>query len=593
MTSLFRINSLIKKSTLNYFVFFLLLSNGFKGFSQEVPNKNGIVYQTQVYFEERLITGATDYQLSVYQDTVTDDETRIKRQSGKLPAFWVDGMKWGKRYFWRMKAYDKNKQELYTSDFYKFDVFKIRHQGYDDIRFDVKTNKEDKHAKGVIAVDYTKSVYDRQGHVIWTMPDIEGIVNDKVQIRDMKITADNTITFITVFHACEIDFYGNVIWKAPFHFVLNSDTIMYHHDFKKTNRGTYMVLGNRKVNRKVLGNYPDEIVEKEFGIKRINNQMYKTAMMGILLEFDKDGKLIWYWDVNDYVTDEDLNFKKARNGFPNFLTHDNGFGENEEGTKVYMSFRDLSRIIKIDKKTKKVELSYGDKYPSGEAMYANGLFKNQHDANVTKHNSIYILNNNGSWGGGISSVIELKDNLKSKKDTPWVWKFDLDFDTLSKGKTLNGGKVNELPNSNLLVCAGELNRIFEVTKNKEIVWDAFIYGKGKQDSVWVRMPQYRANWASQLNQFHFIPDISAVKKEKNKTTCTLTLNNTGNVSDSYVVEVYSAVNALLIKINLPEIKPNECNSQMLKYTLPASLSGQSYMIIRSKKGRMMKRLLIS
>lgn len=149
-------------------------------------------------------------------------------------------------------------------------------------------------------------------------------------------------------------------------------------------------------------------------------------------------------------------------------------------------------------------------------MYANGLFKNQHDANVTKHNSIYILNNNGSWGGGISSVIELKDNLKSKKDTPWVWKFDLDFDTLSKGKTLNGGKVNELPNSNLLVCAGELNRIFEVTKNKEIVWDAFIYGKGKQDSVWVRMPQYRANWASQLNQFHFIPDISAVKKEKIK-----------------------------------------------------------------------------
>src|SRR6185503_1799810 len=145
----------------------------------------------------------------------------------------------------------------------------------------------------------------------------------------------------------------------------------------------------------------------------IDNVLYRRTLIGILLEFNKAGKLIWYWDANNYIKDVDLNHKKTPTGLPNFATHDNAFGENEEGTKVYVSFRDLSRIVKIDKKTKKAELSYGDKYPSGDAAYGNNLFKNQHDANVTRHNSIYIFNNNGAWGGGISSIIELRDNLKN------------------------------------------------------------------------------------------------------------------------------------------------------------------------------------
>lgn len=377
--------------------------------SQEIPLENSVVYQNPLYFEEKLVAGATDYQLQIATDSLMLSTSVIRTVTNTIPAFWAEGMTWGATYFWRVRAFNKDKQEVFAGKRHTFSLFKIRHQGFEEVKMDVKTNKEDKHGKGVIAVDYTKCVYDRQGRVVWTLPYMEGILNESMQIRDMKVTKDNTITFLTVFNACEVDLQGNLLWKAPFPFVFGSDTVMYHHEFKKTSRGTYMVLGNRKVYRKIQGSIPDEVIEKEMGIKMINGVLHKSVVVGMVLEFDKSGKLIWYWDANDYVTDEDMNFKKTRNGFPNFLTHDNAFGENEEGTKVYVSFRDLSRIIKIDKKTKKVELSIGEKYPSGEAMYGNNLFKNQHDANVTKHNSIYILNNNGFWGGGISSVIELRE----------------------------------------------------------------------------------------------------------------------------------------------------------------------------------------
>lgn len=166
---------------------------------------------------------------------------------------------------------------------------------------------------------------------------------------------------------------------------------------------------------------------------------------------------------------------------PLFGTHANAFSENEEGTKVYIGFRDLSRIIKIDKQTKQVDLSYGERFPSGDGLYACHAFRKQHDASVTKHNSILLLNNDEKEVKR-SSVVELKDNVTGK-DSAVIWKFNLDFDGPLNGKSVSGGNVMELPNSNVLVCAGVLNRVFEVSRTKEVVWDAFVQSKEKRQCL--------------------------------------------------------------------------------------------------------------
>ncbi len=98
--------------------------------------------------------------------------------------------------------------------------------------------------------------------------------------------------------------------------------------------------------------------------------------------------------------------------------------------------------------------------------------------------------------------MELREDVN--EDTNLVlWEFALDFDTLGKDRSGSGGNVTELPNSNILLCGGQLNRILEVSKKKEVVWDAFIYSLGKTDSVWKPMQNYRCSWVNEV----FIPKV--------------------------------------------------------------------------------------
>jgi hypothetical protein len=353
-----------------------------KGKSGEIPKNNSFLNYTTVYFEKEMTKGAVEYMLQVYSDSINGKI--IHSVTNKLPAFWIENLDWGKTYFWKITSYNVEKKILEDGSYYKFTILAIKANAFDKFRVNIKTNKEQKHAKGFICVDYLRSVIDRNGKAVWTIPNIHMLVKEETQIRDMKITKDNTVTFLTGKTPIEMDLEGNVLWKAPFPYFFNGDSVMYHHDFKKTKRGTYMVMGIIKVYRKVLEAKDTADLKKEFEYKILDNVVYRRTQMTLILEFDIDGNLLWYWNANDYIKDEDLNFKKNPRGLATFATHANAFSENEQGTKIYVGFRDLSRIVRIDKATKKVESSFGEKFPSGEATYCNHLFNHQHDATCTK-----------------------------------------------------------------------------------------------------------------------------------------------------------------------------------------------------------------
>jgi hypothetical protein len=558
-----------------------------------IPKENSLINYTTIYFEEEVKSKAVEYELFLFTDSLhTDPLLEVKKAKNYLPAFWLKDLNWSTRYFWKVMAYNKDHEEIGVSVLHAFNTMGFLYQNYDEIKVDVKTNKEDKNNGGLIGIDYTRSFYNRSGKPVWTMPFIDKLVNETTQIRDMKVTKDNTITFLTLHAAVEIDYDGNVLWRAPYPLIINSDTISYHHDFKKTPRNTYMVLGEKRVARKITGTYSKEALEKELNVKYINGVPHRRAVISILLEFDKNGKVIWYWDANDYLKDEDLNYKKTPTGLPNFSTHANAFGENVEGTKVYVGFRDLSRLVRIDKKTKKVESSYGERYPSGDAEFANDVFKNQHDANVTRRNTILILNNNGAFDyTGISSVIELNEKI-TLSGGPIAWKFDLNFDTLSKGKALNGGNVIELPNGNLLVCAGALNRIFEVTRSKEIVWDAFLFSRGKKDTLWQAFSQYRCSWTDGIKRYYFIPLLEGVISKGTKKEVELSVHNTGNVNDSYVVEVIAANNELVYTTTIKDVRPGAVSSKMLIFKIKDSET-RPIVVVKSVNSDLKTNLLIN
>jgi hypothetical protein len=539
-----------------FFFFTLVLFFLNSSVSAEIfPKENQIINKIPVYFEEELSILGESHLLMITTDSLKFTTDSVTTYKNNLPTFWVSDLKWGHTYYWRVIALDKNKKELKRSAWHTFyTIAEFNSKYINEIKIVVHKNDTNRNNKGFVSCDYARTIFDRKGKAVWILPNIKGLVDESSQIRDLKVTQDNTITFLIENSVpLEIDMSGEVLWKAPYPLVINNDTIQYHHDFKKTKRGTYMVLGNKKVYKRIPVEYKKENLENEYGVKMIDNYPFKLAEIGLVLEFNSAGDIIWRWDAEDYIDEKDYNYYKTPSGFPNMSTHMNAFGESDNGLKIYVGFRDLSRIIKIDKKTNTVELAYGEKFPSGQATLANNLFRNQHDANPSSKNSIYIFNNNGSRGGGTSSVLELRDNLKY--DTMPVWKFELDFDSLSSGKSLRGGNVQELPNKNLLVCAGQLNRIFEVTKSKKIVWDAFVMSRGYKDTLWQAFPQYRAGWLKNLDECHFL--IYNVNSGlKNKSTFNFRIINSGNTKDSYIINVYSTEKKLIKTYKTKQLEKN-------------------------------------
>ena len=110
----------------------------------------------------------------------------------------------------------------------------------------------------------------------------------------------------------------------------------------------------------------------------------------------------------------------------------------------------------------------------------------------------------------------------------------MDYDTSLNSFSPGGGNITELPNANLLLCAGSLNRIFEVTRNKEVVWDASLLMNLKNDPTWKPFPQYRCSWLPRIKEYYFVPAISEVSTSG---TLNLELTNTGTEEDLFTIEV--------------------------------------------------------
>ncbi len=549
--------------------------------SSVLPADKSLIHYTTVYFEEDFLKGAKNYNLVLSSDSLFKNIITLKNfVKNELPAFWVPDLEWGHIYYWKVDAFAQNGAVVKQGKLHRFKITEIMTGNFDDVKLTINTNKPGKQSGGFIAIDNARTIYDRNGKAVWTLPKIPGLIDDWVQTRDLKMTKDNTLTLLVKQTPVEIDFEGNVLWKGPDPFVLNKDTIVFHHDLKKDGEGNYYVLGNKFVYRKLLVKLPQDVITNEDMVRITDTAVYRKTEIGVLLKFDKSNRLLWYYDLGSYLQDIDLNYKKSASGFPNFNSHANAFSINGQGTMAYIGLRDLSRIIKINIKTKAVIATYGEKYPSGEAQFCNNLFRSQHDAHVTGHNSILVFNNNSLRSGGVSSVVEFRDSFGAK-DSSLLWKLELDFDTLTKGKSMKGGNVLELANSNLFVCAGELNRIFEVTRSKEIVWDAFIWLRTKQDTLWKPFPQYRASLLGSLIKHHFMIRLEDVKKNKNTVSVNYSIYNTGNYSDNYIIEIIDENNTVLKAQRTGRINYNGSFKSSIQYSKSDKYSGNLYLRITS------------
>jgi len=552
---------MIKSKTFCCFLFILSFVNSVIATVQ--PKDSALLHYTRVFFEENFVENAVSYQLHVFSDeaSMISGKTIIAK-TYTIPAFTVSDLNWGTTYYWKISAFDDKKNIIREGTAHQFSIIPIlKNNNILDFKIKVNTNKTDKHLGGLIAIDYAKLFCDRNGKAVWVIPEVVGLHSKETQVRDLRYTDNNTVTFLSNGLPLEIDYDGNLLWKLPHPFVFGTDTITFHHTFAKV-KDHYFVLGNKNVFRSVHQSDDQKVQQTHRDIK-VNDTLYRKIEVGVLLEFDRSGKVVWYWDANDYLKDVDLNFKKAQPGVPNMASHANGFNLNADLTKVYLSFRDLSRVIRIDKKTGKVDISYGEKYPSGDAQFGDGMFVQQHDPNPTTRKTILLFNNNGARNKATSSIVEIRDK-GYRNDSLLVWKFSLDFDTLTNGKSISGGNVMELPNGNVFLAAGYLNRIFEITRKKEIVWDAFLFCKNSSDTSWQKFPQYRARWFPKISDARFIIQTKKLTKNGNLFEQIIAIHNFGNTNDQYEITVLDG-DKIVKKQKTAYIKPTDKSQQTISF----------------------------
>lgn len=387
----------------------------------------------------------------------------------KLPRFSQD-------YTWRVTYISKDRSTHY-SPFYHFKT--DRSPLADTGKFRLRIIDSARAYKDMLVILDTRVMYDVTGEPLWYLPNIPGVLDDVTVTRDLKPTPFGTFTFLKDNQAYEVDYNGTVLWEAPQAAVRRDSQANYHHDFTRLENGHYL------------------IADQEDIIVTDSLQKTQTLKWGTLVEFDTSKKVVWYWSSGSYF----LNAEKYKPSKGQYAvnTHLNAFYFDERKKVIYLSFRNISSILKIA-------------YPSGEVLadydgIKDSLFRAQHHCRINKKGNLYLFNNNTDKEkvrntiSGIGIFKELSGKKKSLKE---LWDFSCVIDSNATPTSTGGGSVYELDKGAILSCMGFAARVFIVAPDKRILWNAL--PERMLDNKWVPYPQYRTSYIEnkkELRKFIF------------------------------------------------------------------------------------------
>ena len=182
--------------------------------------------------------------------------------------------------------------------------------------------------------------------------------------------------------------------------------------------------------------------------------------------------------------------------------HDNAFFFDEQNKNIYVSFRNISRVIKVKYPQGNVLNTYGKvlkndaQYSTDPAQYENSLFCTQHACRRSKKGYLYLFNNgcDSTTNPTITLFRESAGNLPPEK----IWEYSCNFDDMRQymgpQKNMGGGNVIELPDQSIFAASGyQYSKVFIVDLNKKILWSAVPERFDSTEKKWKNTNIYRAS----------------------------------------------------------------------------------------------------
>lgn len=233
----------------------------------------------------------------------------------------------------------------------------------------------------------------------------------------------------------EVDWNGQVVWEHydPDH----------HHDARRTPEGGAIYLTVELMD-------PKQAAQVKGGVPGTD----KDGMWAdVIVEVDASGQRVWEWHAAEHLDPDRhvITFNDLRDEW----SHGNTVVPLSDD-RVMFSFRNISTVGIIDKK-------------SGDITWQIGYdtLAQQHDPSLLANGNVLIYDNGShkkNMGQPFSRVIEVNP---ATNEIVWEYRDTPPYNFFSA--YISGAR--RLPNGNTLITEGMYGRIFQVTPDKEVVWE--------------------------------------------------------------------------------------------------------------------------
>jgi len=234
----------------------------------------------------------------------------------------------------------------------------------------------------------------------------------------------------------EYDWDGKEVWRYE-------DPFM-HHDFHRLDNGNTMVLRWDAV--------PDDMA------KKIGGGLPGTERKGVmwaesLHEVDSSGTVVWEWYICDHLKAE--NYMICPLCARHEWLHSNAIDVFPNGD-ILLSCHTINRLFIIDRASGDIKWEWG-----------KDQLAHQHDSSILDNGNILVFDNGLHRKNNLVSVSRVLEIDTDSGEI--VWEFMESNPAMFYGAFISGAQ--RLPNGNTLVCEGPKGRFFEITKEKEVVWE--------------------------------------------------------------------------------------------------------------------------
>lgn len=283
----------------------------------------------------------------------------------------------------------------------------------------------------------------------------------------------------------ELDWDGNVVWE----FEPGPSDGTVHHDFVR------LPNGNTLCNAWESVSYEDAIA----GGRRADQTTDNGVATDVIYEISPGGKIVWKWSAWEHRgmnSKEHLDVNYITYVLPEHAgdnpdwTHFNTVDYDATTDRILVDSREFGELYIIDHKTGSILYRWGNSsaYGAGTAPTlttpGEQILFGPHNAHWIKEGlpgagNILIFNN--GWARppiNFSSVIEMDPDTGKI-----IWEYKSGSPTSFYSDHISNAQ--RLPNGNTLICSGNSGHLFEVTSEKEVVWEYINPLIGKSATNWM------------------------------------------------------------------------------------------------------------